>query len=114
MEIKGFLIDQMLPSRLVDALKEDFPTSVHVRDEGLATATDKEIAAYADSHNPAILTKDSDFDHMTEFVESPKMVVRIAVGNVANDEIVQVVQTHIPDFRKFLVGDERLLVVLKK
>lgn len=111
--ILGFLIDQMLPSRLVDALREEFPTTIHVREAGLVTATDREIAEFADKNSLAILTKDSDFDRVTEFAESPKKVVRIAVGNIANDEIVQVVQTHVSDFREFLVCDERLLVVLR-
>lgn len=112
--ISRLLVDQMLPSRLVDALKDEFPSSVHVRDAGLATATDKEIASFADKNSLAILTKDSDFDRMTEFGESPKKVVRLAVVNVTNDEVLRVVQAHLSDFGKFFEDDERLLVVLRK
>lgn len=114
MAIKGFLVDQMLPSRLVDALKEEFPSSVHVCDQGLANATDREIADYADENSLVILTKDSDFDRMTEFGESPRKVVRIAVGNVSNDETVRVVTSHLSEIGQFLTGGERLLVVLKR
>jgi predicted nuclease of predicted toxin-antitoxin system len=55
------LFDQNLSHKLVKRLVDIFPDSVHVRDIGLKTATDPEIASYAYSHGFTIVSKDADF-----------------------------------------------------
>ena len=58
-----------------------FPGSVHVRDVGLARATDAAIWGYAQDHDLAIVSKDSDF-HQVSFVRGPPpKVIWIRRGN---------------------------------
>jgi len=55
------LFDQNLSRRLVRELAPWFPDSSHVAALGIATATDREVWAYAGAHGYVIVSKDSDF-----------------------------------------------------
>ncbi len=55
------LFDENVSPRLAAALSDEFPGSVHIRDIGLARASDAAIWIYAREHGLAILSKDSDF-----------------------------------------------------
>jgi predicted nuclease of predicted toxin-antitoxin system len=55
------LFDQNLSHRLVAALADVFPGSVHVRDVGLARAADDALWAQARDAGFTIASKDSDF-----------------------------------------------------
>lgn len=55
------LFDQNLSYKLAQRLADVFPGSVHVRNIGLESATDSEIAAYAVAHDLTIVSKDADF-----------------------------------------------------
>jgi len=55
------LFDQNLSHKLTQRLADIFPGSAHVRDVGMGTATDTEIAAYAVTHGLTIVSKDADF-----------------------------------------------------
>ena len=64
------LFDENISPRLVDALSDEFPGSVHVRDVGLTRATDAAIWGYARDHGLTILSQDSDF-HRVSFLRAP-------------------------------------------
>jgi predicted nuclease of predicted toxin-antitoxin system len=55
------LFDENLAARLVTALAEPYPGSVHVRDAGLAPASDRAIWEYAREHGLVIVSKDEDY-----------------------------------------------------
>ena len=55
------LFDENVSPRLVDALSDAFPESVHVRDAGLSRASDAAIWDYARNRGLTIVSKDSDF-----------------------------------------------------
>jgi predicted nuclease of predicted toxin-antitoxin system len=55
------LFDQNLSHKLAQRLSDIFPGSMHVRDIGMESATDFEIAAYAGTHGLTIVSKDADF-----------------------------------------------------
>ena len=76
-----FLFDENVSPRLVAGLSDVFPGSVHVRDVGLARATDAAIWGDARDHDLAIVSKDSDF-HQVSFVRGPPpKVIWIRRGN---------------------------------
>ncbi|MDE0529215.1 MAG: DUF5615 family PIN-like protein [Truepera sp.] len=64
------LFDENVSPRLVAGLSDVFPGSVHVRDVGLARATDAAIWSYARDQGLTIVSKDSDF-HQVSFVRGP-------------------------------------------
>jgi predicted nuclease of predicted toxin-antitoxin system len=113
METTGFLVDQMLPIRLANDLLKDFPGTVHVKSVGLSDSDDVAIAEFADEHGLAVLSKDSDFDQLASLEGSPRKAVRIAVGNVPNDELLQIIQDRASTLKEFLAGPDRLLVVMQ-
>lgn len=81
------LFDENLSPRLVLRLSDAFPGSAHVRDVGLARATDTAIWDYARDHGYAIVSKDSDF-HQVSFVRGqPPKVIWLRRGNCTTTDI---------------------------
>jgi predicted nuclease of predicted toxin-antitoxin system len=72
------LFDHNLSFRLVPALGQSFPGSMHVRDLGLSTADDFAIWDYARQNGFAIVSKDSDFFHRSMLLGHPPKVVWIS------------------------------------
>ena len=69
------LFDENLSFRLVAQLADLFPDSTHVRDVGLASASDDDVWSYATAHGFTIVSKDADF-HQRSFLEaSPPKVI---------------------------------------
>ncbi len=58
------LFDENLAPRLAVGLQDLFPESQHVRDAGLAGASDAEVWDYAKTRGFAIVSKDSDFQRI--------------------------------------------------
>ena len=75
------LFDQNLPVRLVPALAELYPDSVHVRQLGLERADDDSVWKHAAAHGLTIVSKDADF-HQLSFVRGqPPKVIWIRRGS---------------------------------
>ncbi|MEO7170111.1 MAG: DUF5615 family PIN-like protein [Pseudomonadota bacterium] len=56
-----FLVDAQLPPALCRWLEARGQQAVHVADIGLVAASDATIAAYAETHDMALISKDEDF-----------------------------------------------------
>ena len=65
------LFDQNLSFKLVRALADTYPDSVHVRDLEFLEADDASIWRYAAEHGLVIVSKDSDFHQMKPPVWAP-------------------------------------------
>ncbi|MCY3547043.1 MAG: DUF5615 family PIN-like protein [Gemmatimonadetes bacterium] len=90
----SLLFDENLSPRLVADLSDVFPGSVHVRDVGLARATDAAIWAYARDHDLTIVSKDSDF-HQLSFVQGPPpKVIWIRRGNCTTEDIATLLRSN--------------------
>ena len=81
------LFDENISPRLVAALSEEFPGSVHVRDIGLARAPDTAIWTYARDHGLTILSKDSDFHQVSFLRGPPPKVIWIRRGSCSTADI---------------------------
>jgi predicted nuclease of predicted toxin-antitoxin system len=64
------LFDQNLSPKLIAALEDLFPGSLHVREVALAQAGDEAVWNHAADHGFAIVSKDSDF-HQRSFLYGP-------------------------------------------
>ena len=71
------LIDANLAPRVAAALRAKGHETVHVGDIGLLSASDEEILEWADEHDHAVVTADSDF------------AVMLAVGGASGPSVVQ-------------------------
>jgi predicted nuclease of predicted toxin-antitoxin system len=70
------LFDQNLAPRLVRDLADLFPSSAHVRELGMESATDQEIWSHARDEDFVIVSKDNDFQQMSCSVEESESILR--------------------------------------
>jgi predicted nuclease of predicted toxin-antitoxin system len=82
------LFDQNLSQRLVRALQDLYPGSVHVRDVDLARADDARVWAFAKQHGFMIVSKDSDFHQLAFLHGPPPKVVWLRLGNCTTADIL--------------------------
>jgi predicted nuclease of predicted toxin-antitoxin system len=81
------LFDQNLSHRLLHALEDLFPGSLHVRSVGLAEADDLSIWKYAKDNQLVIVTQDSDYSDWNKLRGSPPKIVWLRCGNASTDRI---------------------------
>ena len=106
------LFDQNLSFRLVAQLSDIFPESTHVRDVGLASASDDELWAYATRHGFVIVSKDADF-HQRSFLEGfPPKIIWIQRGNCGTDDIIELLRARRSEIRDFQQDQEAALLAL--
>ncbi len=72
-----------LPLRLVDI----FPSAVHVQNIGLDQAHDRQVWEYAQKERFVIITKDNDFNEMSQMLGYPPYVIWIRKGNCSTDTL---------------------------
>jgi predicted nuclease of predicted toxin-antitoxin system len=81
------LFDQNLSHRLLSALDDLFPSSLHVRLLGLAEADDLSIWNYAKEHQLIIVTQDSDYSDWNKLRGAPPKIIWLRCGNASVDQI---------------------------
>jgi predicted nuclease of predicted toxin-antitoxin system len=81
------LFDQSLSHRLLPALEDLFPGSLHVRFAGLAEADDLAIWNYAKDNQLVVVTQDSDYSDWNKLRGSPPKIVWLRCGNASTDQI---------------------------
>lgn len=101
-----FLFDQNLSPRLVAALRDVFPDSVHVQEIGLAEAEDAAVWGCAVQRRLAIITKDADFRQRSFLEGSPPKIVWVALGNCSTQLIENLLRARRTEIDAFL-SDER-------
>ncbi|WP_425616143.1 DUF5615 family PIN-like protein [Anatilimnocola sp. NA78] len=95
------LFDQNLSHRLVGLLVKEFPGSTHVRDVGLAAASDADVWDYAAAHALAIVSKDTDFQQRALLYGHPPKVIWLRLGNCSTDDVANLLRSRLPDIEAF-------------
>jgi predicted nuclease of predicted toxin-antitoxin system len=106
------LFDQNLSHRLVVALDDLFPESMHVRDVGLARADDRSVWAYAKDAGLAIITKDGDFNQMSFVYGPPPKVVWLRAGNCTTEHALAVIRREALAIAEFVDEAEEALFIV--
>ncbi len=106
------LFDENISPRLVAALSDVFPGSVHVRDVGLVRATDAAIWAYARDRGLTILSKDSDFHQVSFLRGPPPKVIWIRRGNCSTVDIEALLRSNRTEILAFGVDEEAAFLAL--
>ena len=84
------LIDQNIPKRVIDWLKQRGFEIIVLADVNLRGATDKKIAAFAMQNNMAVLTQDVDFAKMYHTLYRHKLaVILVNTKEGTNQSIIQ-------------------------
>jgi predicted nuclease of predicted toxin-antitoxin system len=86
------LFDQNLSPKLVSALSDIFPSSVHLRTLGLAKASDPTVWGYALENGLTIVSKDEDFHHLSFLRGAPPKVIGINTGNCSTKIVEQLLR----------------------
>lgn len=87
----AFLVDANLSVRLAAVVAGVFPGTTHVGLVGLASASDVEIWVYARRAGLMILSKDSDFRHLSLTFGAPPRFVWLRAGNCTTDQAANIV-----------------------
>jgi predicted nuclease of predicted toxin-antitoxin system len=107
------LFDANLSPDLVQRLRRQFPDSAHVRDLDDLPAVDLEIWDHAMTHGYTIVTKDADFDAMSQMAAHSPKIVWIRRGNCSTDVIEQILLSNAESIYKLGdAGSELSMLIL--
>ena len=95
------LFDQNLSHRLVGLLAAEFPGSEHVRNVGLAAASDPAVRAFAAANGFAIVSKDTDFQRRAALLGFPPKVVWVRLGNCPTAAVAALLRARLADLQAF-------------
>src|SRR5437763_17062131 len=88
------LIDANLSPALVSLLEDVFPGSLHVLSIHEESAEDSDIWDYALKHDLIIVTKDSDFDNMSQLASKSPKIVWLRRGNCSTTDIERIIRSN--------------------
>ena len=108
------LIDQNLSHRLVVALEDIFPGSLHARDVGLSQASDWDVWEYARDKGLVIVTKDTDFNQMSFLYGAPPKVVWLRAGNCSTDVALALIRERMEVIVSFVADQAESLLILQR
>ncbi len=95
------LFDQNLSHRLAGQLAAEYPASAHVRDVGLAAASDPDIWSFAGSQGFVIVSKDTDFQQRALLHGHPPKVVWVRLGNCTTAAVAALLRSRLADIEAF-------------
>ncbi|MCE7066797.1 DUF5615 family PIN-like protein [Dyadobacter sp. CY326] len=93
----NFLCDVHIPIKLVKHLSSIGHSASHVNSlPSKWHTTDAEICALADKQDLIVITKDEDFRNSFLIRQTPKKLVRIVLGNISNQMLIELIQRNLP------------------
>ena len=106
------LFDANLSPRLTELLRDVYPESAHVFGIGSMTADDLSIWNHARDHGFTIVSKDSDFHHMSFVLGAPPKVIWLRIGNCPTLEIEHALRRRLPDIQLFEKSQDAAFLVV--
>lgn len=117
----NFLIDVHLPISLSKFLNNRVNcTSIHVNQILKKWhTTDAEICKYTNENDLVVITKDEDFKNSHFINNTPKKIIRVTLGNIANPELLELFSKYLPfiaplsikDFFYIEIGREQIIFI---
>ncbi len=109
-----FLCDVHITYKLVHHLKNQGFEAVHINQILEQSETkDSDICRYADDNEFIVITKDADFRDFHFVKQTPRKLIKINLGNIANQELVTIISENIHLLKKFSDKPQFLLEVDK-
>jgi predicted nuclease of predicted toxin-antitoxin system len=109
-----FLCDVHISYKLVKHLRLLGFEVIHVNeilDKWITS--DSKICNFADQNDLVVITKDSDFRNSFYIKKSPKKLIKINLGNISNQELIQIFSANLQHFR-VLNNNEMFIVEIDK
>lgn len=101
-----FLCDVHISYKLVKFLNNAGHETVHVNqilDKWFST--DQDIAKYADEGDYVVITKDVDFKDSYFISKSPRKLIRVCLGNVSNQRLIELFDNNLEKLSNELAKD---------
>ncbi|MDO8952543.1 MAG: DUF5615 family PIN-like protein [Draconibacterium sp.] len=96
-----FLCDVHISYKVTKHLQSLGFEAVHINDIlDKSCSSDKSICHYADKNDLIVITKDPDFRNSFYINNSPKKFIKINLGNISNDLLIQVITDNLEHFKK--------------
>jgi predicted nuclease of predicted toxin-antitoxin system len=105
-----FLVDAQLPPALAIWLRKRGHAAEHVRDVELDARPDTEIVAYAVETNAVIITKDTDFSHLSVIKPGCKVVL-LRFGNATSASLLHTLEPIFSEVEKSLMAGQKIVEV---
>lgn len=107
-----FLCDVHIPYKLVNKLHFLGHEAIHVNDIlDKWNTKDKDICKYADQFGFVVITKDSDFRDSFFVNKSPKKLIKINLGNIPNNSLLEIFSKNITSIEKLKDKESFLLEI---
>jgi hypothetical protein len=106
------LFDENLSPKLVVALADIFPGSLHVDRVGLGGASDNEVWLYAQQHELTLVSKDVDFHEKSLLHGYPLKVICIRRGNCTNKQIEMILRNTTEQIHALLADPDAAFLIL--
>lgn len=106
------LLDHNLSPRLVNRLADIFPESTHVYPLDMAETEDIEIWQYAQKHDFVIVTRDSDYNDLSQLRGFPPKIIWIRRGNCSTNEIEAILRRHLADIQTLMTDRQTGILTL--
>lgn len=106
------LFDENLAPRLVSALADLYPGSVHVRNIGLGGSADVSVWEHATAKGFLLVSKDEDFHRLSVLRGFPPKVVWIRLGNCSTSDIEQLLRKRFEQVVAFAAHEEAAFIAL--
>ena len=106
------LFDEQLSSRLPRLLADWYPDSLHIEALDLGGAPDIILWQACVVHRCMLVSKDEDFHRLSVLNGAPPKVIWLRLGNCTTQDIVDLLQTHVEDIRRFERQDEAAFLEL--
>jgi len=107
------LLDENVSPRIIPIIADLYPGSIHVRDAGLASASDAQVWKYASENGYVIATKDSDFHQRSLLFGIPPKVVWIRRGNLLDSVCSRDISQHSGDITRFVDDADAAFLVIE-
>jgi predicted nuclease of predicted toxin-antitoxin system len=95
------LFDENLSFRLVAAIADIYPDSLHVREAGLLGAEDLLVWNYAADHDFLLTSKDTDFYERSLVFGAPPKIIWLRTGNCSVNETITLLRSQYIIIRHF-------------
>ncbi len=106
------LLDHNLSHKMAKRLATTFPGTTHVRDLGLAQATDQAIWEFARREDLIIVTKDDDFRQIAFLRGHPPKVIWLRIANAPTSALESLLLRHAADITDFAGSPDSSVLVL--
>ena len=77
-------------------------------------AKDWDIADYADRNDQILITKDLDFSNSHLIIGKPKKLIKIYLGNISNDELIEIFDSNLEKVEKVNAESNQFMIEVHK